>query len=271
VADPTTLAAATDAVPARARREFHALVRSHAFQILQALFGIAAAGVGALAPADGSGTERFLIPVAAALGAFLLSYVLAAAWSLLLAPIRQRAELAEIVKTSAADPKPTLTMEPGVAESEEPMPTNEVDSFGQPVKAKDTRYDALIHVKNSQKQGGERAIAKHVTAVLEVLDPSGDVLYERTGWDSGAWRHFTTSGERHGLLVAVKWRREAECLLVQEPGEEPARRLPVGGYDVKLTLWGYQPEEPVVARFVLSNRGKGEPLRLERSDGGTAS
>jgi hypothetical protein len=122
---------------------------------------------------------------------------------------------------------------------------------------------ATIRVYNARQRGGERAKAEHVSP--EIVIRSGETeLFRWKGWDTGAWRDFTTAQEEHALWIAVKVRSEENYAALEGHRDQRGPTLSEPELDVCLTLRGYN-IEPMVERFRLRSRGSGHDLKIEKA------
>jgi len=253
---------ATEGFLRRGWRDFVTLSRGHyAFNILVGVAGAAGAAAAELAPADATTAGRFLFTGATALGAFLVSYLLTLGWSVLRAPFRQRRELIDFLDPGKTDFRPELMTVPGVETRSGAHDSGKKDRFGQPVLAEDTMRVAQIRVFNGQEHGGEAASAKHVIPELRVYG-GDDLVFHWKGWDTTAWRDFTTGQEEHALWIAAKWESEAECFVIRTQNAEAVKLLPAGSYRVELILRCHFPDGPIRREFTLVNHGAAAGLDL---------
>jgi hypothetical protein len=216
------------------------------------------AGVGALAPSDASGNERFLLAALAALAAPLLAYAVALLWSLLRAPFRQRRELITRLTGMDAVPQPVMAMVPEI-DRRERKPISYEGSYFLSV--------AFVRVYNAQEFGGEEGTARNVTPEVKVFGPGDQLLFHQKGWDQMASRDFTTGQEEHALWIAAKREKDEGCFLIQQQDATSVKALSDGVYSVEVTLRGYLPNGPVTEHFVLTSQGleSGLTFRNEES------
>jgi hypothetical protein len=226
------------------------MLGSHRFWKFDSFASIVGAAVGAIAPQDASAPLRVGYAVAAAAVTALLGAVLVYLISLARAPTRQRDEARrELLDVSTA----RLVFKPGVDVEHIPYSfVNDADSW---------RSIAKVRVYNEQERGGKRATAEHVSPELRILS-NGTEVFGWKGWDTVAWREFTTSGEEHALWIASKVRGRPNGNAIKAQQEKLGTELPEGTFDVRVTLRGHN-IEPLEGRFTLTNPGAGGDLRIE--------
>lgn len=126
-----------------------------------------------------------------------------------------------------------------------------------------------VLIYNARESGGDRAKALEVVPHVEIFDHGGDLLAEHIGWDVAAARDFSPNREQHRLYIVGKWLDEEDCFFVQgrPPNEYSvgSKRMVQSTYDVRVTLRGKN-VEPMVAWYLLSNRGKGRCPQLSPSE-----
>jgi hypothetical protein len=238
-------------VRVRAWHDFHRLSGTNRFTLLAATLAAVGAGIGAIVPTDISAAERFGTAVVLALGAPLLTYLVAFLWCFVVAPFHQRRELIAFFVDKTRAPQPLLTMEAAI----EVRQGLSMSSVRESV--------AFVRVYNAQERGGAAATAEHVSPEVKVYGTDKALLYHHKGWDINAWRDFTTNGEEHALWLAAKQRDQPDCYLIKRQDTTSVKSLATGIYLVEITLRGYRPEEPLRKRFVLTNAGPETDLTLE--------